>query len=62
MKKITYNVVAYIKGNTGRKGNAKMTVVFDCMSDAIKKLQEWAYKYEDLYYYTINREITIKNE
>ena len=62
MKKITYNVVAYNKGNTGRKGVAKMTVKFNSMSDAIKKLQEWVYQYEDLYYYTINREITIENE
>ena len=62
MKKITYNTVAYIKGSTGRKGAVKMTAKFNCMSDAIKKLQEWIYQHEDLYYYTINREIIIENE
>ena len=62
MKKIAYNAIGYIKGSTGRKGPVKMTVKFNNISDAIKQLQEWVYLHEDLYYYTIDREIIIENE
>lgn len=62
MKKVTYNAVAYSKGNSGRKGVAKMIAKFECMSDAINNLQKWIYLHEDLYYYTIERKIIVENE
>lgn len=62
MKKTVYNAIAYKKGNTGRKGQIIFESVFNCMTDAIKKIQEWVYLHEDLYYYTIERKIIVKNE
>lgn len=62
MKKTIYKTVAYQKGATGRKGQIKMSEEFNCMSEAIRKLQEWIYQHEDIYYYSIEREITIENE
>lgn len=62
MKKIIYKARAYRKGKTGRKGEIWGELEYDTMNYAIKKIQDWVYLYEDLYYYSIEREIVIKNE
>lgn len=62
MKKIIYKAKAYRKGKTGRKGEVWGELEYNNMSDAIKKIQDWVYLHEDLYYYSIEREIIIENE
>lgn len=62
MKKTIYKTVAYQKGTTGRKGPIKIEKKFESISEAIEILQNWVWLYEDLYYYSIEREIIIKNE
>lgn len=62
MKKIVYKAKAYKKGSTGRKGGVWGELEYDTISEAIKKIQDWVYLHEDLYYYSIEREIIIKNE
>lgn len=62
MKKTIYKTVAYQKGATGRKGQAKISKTFDCVTEAIKELQKWVWIHEDSYYYSIEREIIIENE
>lgn len=62
MKKTVYRTIAYQKGATSRKGPIKITKTFDCMSEAVKALQSWVWLHEDLYYYSIEREIIIENE
>ena len=62
MKKTVYKTIAYQKGVTGRKGPVKMTKTFNCITEAVKVLQNWVWLHEDLYYYSIEREIIIENE
>ena len=62
MKKTYYYVRVYKKGNTGRKGPVAFESVFEYISEAIKKCQEYIYKHEDLYYYSIERKIITENE
>lgn len=62
MKKTYYYVRAYKKGSTGRKGPVALESIFENISDAIKKCQEYVYIHEDLYYYSIKREIKQENE
>ena len=62
MKKIYYYTRIYRKGSTGRKGPIVFESKSECISEAIKKCQEYVYKHEDLFYYSIEREIKLENE
>lgn len=62
MKTVIYNVVAYRKGATGRKGNIFKSIPCISMSQAIATCQKWIYEHEDLYYYSIERNIINKND